>query len=191
VSHVDLLNRRLLTSNLRHVASWTLNEALGERHDLHSLKSQTGAVIDVKGTVRPATSEDLNAVLELDRAAPVGRERSALLTARVQSGEMIIFERGGRALGYAVVRTHAFFGRDFVELLAVAFGDRRNGIGSFLIQSAVDSSTTERIFTSTNQSNIQMIGLLEKAGWQFSGQLEGIDEGDPELVYYKDLSLNQ
>jgi hypothetical protein len=33
--------------------------------------------------------------------------------------------------------------------------------------------------------------LLEKAGWQFSGQLEGIDEGDPELVYYKDLSLNQ
>ena len=31
-----------------------------------------------------------------------------------------------------------------------------------------------------------MIGLLVKEGWQFSGQLEGIDEGDPELVYYKD-----
>jgi len=30
-----------------------------------------------------------------------------------------------------------------------------------------------------------MIGLLEKAGWRFSGLLEGIDEGDPELVYFK------
>jgi len=27
--------------------------------------------------------------------------------------------------------------------------------------------------------------LLEKAGWLFSGLLEGIDEGDPELVYFK------
>lgn len=31
-----------------------------------------------------------------------------------------------------------------------------------------------------------MIGLLEKAGWHISGQLEGIDEGDAELVYFKD-----
>jgi hypothetical protein len=31
-----------------------------------------------------------------------------------------------------------------------------------------------------------MIGLLEYAGWNFSGQLEGIDEGDPELVFFKD-----
>src|SRR5664280_1477672 len=62
VSHVDLLNRRLLTSSLPHGVSWTPDEALGERHDLHSLKGQTGAVIDVKGFVRQATSKDLNAV---------------------------------------------------------------------------------------------------------------------------------
>jgi hypothetical protein len=31
-----------------------------------------------------------------------------------------------------------------------------------------------------------MIDLLEKAGWQFSGELTGIDEDDPELVYYLD-----
>jgi hypothetical protein len=36
-----------------------------------------------------------------------------------------------------------------------------------------------------------MIRLLEKAGWRVSGQLEGIDEGDPEVVYYKDSSSSE
>jgi GNAT superfamily N-acetyltransferase len=125
-------------------------------------------------------------VLELDRMAPVGHERGPLLAARVQSGEVILFEREGRVSGYAVVRSHSFFGRDFVELLAVAADERRHGVGGLLLQQAVGLSSTKRIFTSTNRSNSPMIGLLEKEGWQFSGQLEGIDEGDPELVYYKD-----
>jgi GNAT superfamily N-acetyltransferase len=136
--------------------------------------------------VRRATSEDLDAVLELDRIAPVGHERGPLLTARVQAGEVILFEHEGRVSGYAVIRSHSFFGRDFVELLAVAASERRHGVGSLLLQQAVGLSSTKRIFTSTNRSNTQMIGMLEKEGWQFSGQLEGIDEGDPELVYYKD-----
>jgi hypothetical protein len=31
-----------------------------------------------------------------------------------------------------------------------------------------------------------MIGLLAKAQWIFSGELEGIDRDDPELIYYRD-----
>jgi GNAT superfamily N-acetyltransferase len=104
----------------------------------------------------------------------------------VQFGEVILFEHEGRVSGYAVVRPQTFFECDFVELLAVAANERRHGVGGLLLQQAVGLSSTKRIFTSTNRSNAQMIGLLEKEGWQFSGQLEGIDEGDPELVYYKD-----
>lgn len=140
---------------------------------------------DVERTVRRATSEDFEAVLEIGRAAPVGREHRALLTTRVQSGEVILIEHARRVLGYAVLRERAFFGRDFVELLAVASGVRRSGVGSMLLQRVVELASTQRIFTSTNRSNPQMIGLLEKAGWLFSGLLEGIDEGDPELVYFK------
>jgi hypothetical protein len=29
---------------------------------------------------------------------------------------------------------------------------------------------------------------LEKIGWRFSGELEGIDDGDPEMVYYQDAT---
>jgi GNAT superfamily N-acetyltransferase len=136
--------------------------------------------------VRRATSGDLDAVLELDRVAPVGRERAQLLAARVRSGEVILFENQSRLLGYAVLRPHSFFGRDFVELLAVAASERRHGIAGLLLRQAVGLSSTVRIFTSTNRSNTPMIGLLTKEGWQFSGELEGIDEGDPELVYYID-----
>jgi GNAT superfamily N-acetyltransferase len=124
-------------------------------------------------------------VLTLDAVSPVGHPRGPLLTMRVQSGEVIIYEYLGRLSGYAVVRSRSFFGRDFVELLAVAPHERRHGIGSLLLQRAVDWSSTDRIFTSTNQSNVAMIGLLEKEDWHFSGQLEGIDEGDPEIVFYK------
>ena len=49
-------------------------------------------------------------------------------------------------------------------------------------------SSTERIFTSTNKSNAPMTGFLEKIGWRFSGELEGIDDGDPEMVYYQDAT---
>jgi GNAT superfamily N-acetyltransferase len=138
------------------------------------------------GTVRHATSQDLLSLLEIDRNSPVGHEREELLTARVRSKEVIVFESGDRILGYAVLRPSSFFGRDFVELLVVTEIHRRHGIGSLLLKAAVSLASTERTFTSTNRSNSAMIGLLQKAGWHSSGQLYGIDQGDPELVYYKD-----
>lgn len=141
---------------------------------------------DMPGIVRRATSEDLEAVLEFDSKTSVGHERKSLRSARVQFGEVTIFEQEGRVLGYAVLKPHSFFGCDFAELLVVAADHRRQGIGSLLLQQSVDLSSTKRIFTSTNRSNLPMIALLEKRGWEFSGQLEGIDDGDPELIYYQD-----
>jgi hypothetical protein len=140
----------------------------------------------IEGLVRHATSGDLDALLAFDRHETVNYGREPLLVARTQSGEVILFERQDRLLGYAVIRSNSFFGRDFVELLVVATNDRRQGVGGGLLHHAVGLSSTNRIFTSTNRSNAPMIGLLEKEGWNFSGQLEGIDEGDPELIYYKE-----
>jgi GNAT superfamily N-acetyltransferase len=130
----------------------------------------------------------LEAVLAFDRITPVGHERGPLLTARVLSDEVILCERDGHISGYAVICPHSFFGRDFVELLAVETSERRRGVGSLLLKEAVRLSSTARIFTSTNRSNIAMIGLLQKADWKFSGQLEGLDVEDPEKVYYQDLA---
>jgi ribosomal protein S18 acetylase RimI-like enzyme len=143
-------------------------------------------VTGTQGIARQAKPTDLDAVLELDHRSPIGHNRTALLTARVDSGEVLLFESEDQLLGFAVVRKRSFFGRDFVELLTVSVSKRRQGVGGYLLQEAVTQSSSDRVFTSTNQSNSEMIGLLEYAGWNFSGQLEGIDEGDPELVFFKD-----
>jgi GNAT superfamily N-acetyltransferase len=140
----------------------------------------------MNGLARRAGDSDLAHILELDRVDPVGHPRIELLTDRVHSGEVIVFEGGHQLLGFVVARRRAFFGRDFVELLSVSSGARRQGIGGTLLNEAVGQSSSDRIFTSTNESNAAMRALLAKEGWHMSGHLEGIDEGDPEMVYFMD-----
>jgi ribosomal protein S18 acetylase RimI-like enzyme len=137
--------------------------------------------------VRRATRADLEAMLALDLRSPVDHSHAELLTTRVKSGEVLIFDNDGQLLGFAIVAARSFFGFDFVEMLIVADGVRRIGVGSSLLSEAAAQSSTDRVFISTNQSNRPMIALLENATWLLSGELEGIDEGDPELIYYKDV----
>jgi ribosomal protein S18 acetylase RimI-like enzyme len=138
----------------------------------------------VEGVIRFATESDLPAVLRVDELAPVARPRIGFLTLRVQSGECHVFECQGDVVGYVTLRRRTFIGRDFVDLVAVVPSVRRQGVASALLRHAVAIASTPQIFISTNQSNAAMIQLFEKEGWTFSGQLEGIDEGDPELIYY-------
>jgi ribosomal protein S18 acetylase RimI-like enzyme len=84
-----------------------------------------------------------------------------------------------------ITNTRSFFGRDFVKLLIVSRAHRRSGIGRELLGAATAAATTETIFASTNESNAAMRALFEREGWTLSGVLTGIDEGDPELVFYR------
>ena len=82
-----------------------------------------------------------------------------------------------------VVYRQAFFGRDFIKLLAVADRARRKGVGVRLVRRALETARTDTVFISTNQSNVAMRALLHREHWIFSGRLTGIDDDDPELVY--------
>jgi len=148
---------------------------------------QTVGVMSTRGVVRRATPGDLEALTELDVVVRAGRAKSPTLERRVESDEVLLCELDDRVVGYAVVRARSFFDCDFVESLVVGTDDRRRGVGDLLLLNAVGHSATRRIFTSTNQSNAAMINLLRRQGWHFSGRLEGVDEGDPELVYFIDV----
>ncbi len=87
----------------------------------------------------------------------------------------------GRLVGYAVTHRH-FFGQPMLELVMVAPDFRRQGIGAQLIGAAI-SAADPVLWTSTNQSNRPMQALLERLGFVRSGIIEGLDPGDPELVY--------
>jgi ribosomal protein S18 acetylase RimI-like enzyme len=135
---------------------------------------------------RRATSHDERGVLAVDAKASAGdRERQEVLRRAIRAGECIVYERDAHVLGVLVVKPHHFYGRDFIDLLFVSSDARRQGVGRALIRAAVESPSTPRVFTSTNKSNTAMQALLRSEGWSPSGELVGLDEGDPELVYYR------
>ncbi len=136
-------------------------------------------------TTRPAIRDDEAAVVAIDAIAAAGnQERQRYLRDAIEAGECTVYERDGRVLGFAVVKRGHFYGRDFIDLLFVAPDARRQGIGRSLMEAIVLTATTPRVFTSTNKSNSLMLALLRSEGWSWSGELDGLDEGDPELVYY-------
>ena len=135
--------------------------------------------------IRPATAVDLVAILHLDPRAVAGDPRRAeLLSRSVAVGECHVHVTGRAVTGFVVRRPAHFFGRDFIELLVVDEGFRRAGIGTALLRYGLETALSYRVFTSTNASNTPMRALLAAAGWTFSGQLEGLDQGDPELFFY-------
>lgn len=134
--------------------------------------------------IRRATAADLTSLSMVDDAVTPGSERAALLGELVAGrGRCLVAEDAGAVVGYVAVAGRHFFGRDFVELLVVALDARRRGVGRALLRAAVEEAATEDVFTSTNQSNEPMRALLASEGWRLSGTLDGLDEGDPELVY--------
>ena len=94
-----------------------------------------------------------------------------------------------KVVAYAVLN-YKFYDNGWIEMLYVHPQFRRQGIGSALIHYLVNECRTTKLFTSTNQSNFPMQRLLATLGFDRSGFIENLDEGDPELVYFKRLRDN-
>ena len=138
--------------------------------------------------VRHADQGDLEELLAVDPLAAAGdADRCAYLTRAVAQDTCLLIAGDQAALGFVVVKPRHFFDRDFVDLLVVARDHRRRGLGRELMRTVVAAAGSGAVFTSTNESNVPMRALLESEGWSFSGKLHGLDEGDPELVYYLSL----
>ena len=93
-------------------------------------------------------------------------------------------EADGAPVGFAIVTRH-FFNFPFVDLLHVREAERRGGFGRALMLHCEAAHDADRIFTSTNESNDPMRALLAGIGWRTCGQVDALDEGDPELFFVK------
>jgi GNAT superfamily N-acetyltransferase len=131
-------------------------------------------------------SSDEPGLREVDPLARRGDvERIAFLREAVARGRCLIAETGS-IVGFIVSTPRHFFARDFIELLMVRDDVRRLGVGQALLRAAVERAGTSRVFSSANASNTVMQSVFEAGGWTLSGQLDGLDEHDPELVYFID-----
>lgn len=134
--------------------------------------------------IRASRAGDLERLIEMDRAAQQEADRAALIRAAAGGSRCWVAEVDGGVAGFLITTDH-FFGQEFIELVYVAVEHRRIGVGNALIAFAEASCPREKLFTSTNRSNRSMQLLLERRGWLLSGNIDNLDEGDPELVYVR------
>lgn len=132
-------------------------------------------------TIRPAAAGDIETLCSLDLIA-----RREFIERSVVAGDCHIADDGGEVIGYGVL-SHAFYDQGFVEMLYVDPDRRRCGAGRALLLHMESFCRTSKLFTSTNLSNLPMQSLLNQAGYGLSGVIHNLDEGDPELVYFKRL----
>ena len=137
--------------------------------------------------VERATEDDYTDVCAVDAAHMGDESRSDHLAKAITARHCVIAREAVQVLGFAVV-DQSFFGNSFIELLIVHPDHRRRGFGMALIRYIEKTNPSPKLFTSTNQSNLSMQNLCEKLGFVRSGTIENLDEGDPEMIYFKRLS---
>ena len=128
---------------------------------------------------RKATTADIEKMIQID---PIHRHEQ--ICRAVIQDECYLAEETAQIVGFAIM-DYSFFTCGFVSLLVVAEECRRRGIGAALLDYLLRQCKTGKLFTSTNESNAPMRGLLGKSGFMPCGQIDALDEGDPELFFVR------
>ena len=138
--------------------------------------------------IRLATAGDAGAICAIDPRVPVDAGRRPFIERSVAAGDCFVATEGDTIRGY-VVFDRSFFEQPFVSMLSVDASQRRRGIGAALMRHIESICPGGKLFTSTNESNTPMQRLCEQLGFARSGYIENLDEGDPEIVYLKRLTV--
>lgn len=136
--------------------------------------------------VRPASREDIDSIIALDPFAQQDLRRRAFIAYAVSAGQCLVAvepEDASVLIGYGVLNK-SFFENDFVPVIVVKVSARRRGVAT-AIMTALESQCSGKLFSSTNASNVAMRQLLTRLGFVESGQIENLDDNDPELVFVK------
>lgn len=135
--------------------------------------------------IRRADASDSAALAAIDSTTGAGdAERVAKIRVWCEQGSILVATGPSGPLGYIVLE-YTFFDQGFITMLMVAPNARRRGIGAQLVEAAAAACTTEKLFTSTNVSNLSMQSLLARLGWHAVGLVHGLDENDPELFFLR------
>lgn len=135
--------------------------------------------------IRSATEHDIEEILSFDPVKEL--ERKQEISSSISSGNLYVYlDDKSKILGY-IVLDRSFFHQYFITLIIVSEKHRKEGIALSLMSYAETLCTSGKLFTSTNQSNIPAQKLFERCGFIKTGFIEGLDDGDPEVIYIKTI----
>jgi len=135
----------------------------------------------VSAIVRMATTDDLAALEPILPAFLRPPNKHARFLRALVNGDVSVAEDARTVADFMWLTE--FFGHTFVNVLAIEAEHRRHGYAGMLLEFAERDALTDRVFTSTNRSNVPMHTLLAHYGWTRCGEVDHIDPGDPEIVY--------
>ena len=137
--------------------------------------------------VKKATERELESVKKLGSMMPGNNSRDDFLANAVSAGQCLVARIKDIVVGFGIA-DRSFYGQGFISLLMVHPEHRRRGVATTLIHHIESLCTTEKLFISTNESNITAQHVFEACGFVKSGYIENLDEGDPEIIYFKRLA---
>ncbi|MDQ6942812.1 MAG: GNAT family N-acetyltransferase [Candidatus Eremiobacteraeota bacterium] len=134
--------------------------------------------------IRTASTRDLAALEPIVWAPLLAAPKRRRFLRGLDEGEVVVVGDGDAIAAYAWIY-EGFFGHTFLAYLATQPHDRRNGLAGMLLRATEQRAVTDRVFSSTNVSNVAMQAVFDRYGWRRCGQIDELDPGDPELVYVK------
>lgn len=141
--------------------------------------------------LKKATSMDKATVIafdrRLDKNESIKRNREEKISKAISNQECFIILADKKEVGFMIF-DYRFFDQGWIELMVIDEEYRGKGIARSAFDLIAEHCTSEKLFTSTNRSNIHMQKALAKAQFTFAGVLEGLDDGDPELFFYRRIS---
>jgi ribosomal protein S18 acetylase RimI-like enzyme len=134
--------------------------------------------------IERATHGDLGHICALDCLVLGDSSRRDFLDNAIKSGQCLVARFDGGVVGFAVL-DQSFFGHGYISLLIVHPEHRRRGVAAALMRHIESICPTEKLFTSTNESNEPMQRLCHTLGFVRSGYIDNLDAGDPEIIFFK------
>jgi len=140
--------------------------------------------------ISKAKKSDIEAIISVDHVAAHDENRRRHICEWVSGDSTIVAVVDDAVVGYAVLE-YTFFSQGFISMLIVAEASRRKGVGTALVSHLEEICKTGKLFTSTNESNKPMQALMQSMSYEPSGVVHNLDDGDPELFYFKRLEGNR
>ncbi len=144
--------------------------------------------------LRKATIEDKSIAIDLDyqldEIEHVELKREEKITKAISNDECFLILADKIEVGF-VIFDYRFFDQGWIELIVIDEKYRGKGIAGKAFDLLCEQCKSDKVFTSTNRSNAPMQRALTKANFIFAGEIIGLDDGDPELFYYKKLTKTE
>lgn len=132
-----------------------------------------------------ATTDEVETVCMIDYSVIGNDYRRGYLSQAVEEGKCFLAKTDENAAAGFIIFDTTFYENAFIWLVIVSPDFRREGVATALVKYIETICPTDKLFTSTNESNEAMQRLCDSLGFVKSGFIENLNDGDPEIVYFK------